>query len=370
MSGFGIYVHFPYCARICPYCDFNIYRARGADFDSLLHVIADEIVRARETLDRPLDTLFIGGGTPSLMSGAQVEKIIGAAQRSFGFAPNAEITLEANPEDAERFADHAAAGVTRFSIGMQALDDDALKALGRNHDAAAARRAVEMAARTDKRVSLDLIYARENQTVAEWSAELRDALTLPIEHVSLYQLTIEDGTAFNRAVSRGTLAPPDNDAAAELYEVTQDICNAAGFPAYEISNHARTNEARSQHNLLYWRGGDWLGLGPGAHGRITRGGVRYASARERLPGKYIDEAKANPDVFTPLTSEEAAQEALLMGLRISEGVERERLTAHPPSETKLAQLAEQGLLTLTQTHIALTARGRLLADRIAAELAP
>ncbi|HVY86008.1 MAG TPA: radical SAM family heme chaperone HemW [Caulobacterales bacterium] len=373
---FGVYVHWPYCAAICPYCDFNVYRARGADTAPLLAAIEADIAEHAERFGRRrADTLFLGGGTPSLLSGREIAGLIEAVARDFDLAPDAEITLEANPENWSLFAEQAAAGVNRFSIGVQALDDAALKALGRFHDAATALRAVEAAAQTGKRVSLDLIYAREGQSVEAWRAELRRALALPVAHVSLYQLTIEPETAFARKVARGAITPPDTETAAALYEATQEVCEAAGFPAYEISNHARGPGARSRHNLIYWRGGDWIGVGPGAHGRITHEGVRIATEAQRRPSDYIDAVREHgvgwiEDVT--LTREETADEALIMGLRISEGVEPERiekLRGRPLNVGALAWLETQGLVTQTGARIALTPAGRLLANQIAAELA-
>lgn len=376
MSGFGVYVHWPYCAAICPYCDFNVYRARGADSAPLIAAIAADLVAHAERFGRrAAQSLFFGGGTPSLLGGAEIARLIEAAERAYGLAPDCEITLEANPEDVALFAEQAAAGVNRFSIGVQALDDAALKALGRKHDAAAAVRAVEAAAATGERVSIDLIYAREGQGVDAWRDELKRALALPIEHASLYQLTVEPDTAFARRVARGQLTPPGEDAAAALYEATQEMCEAAGFPGYEISNHARTQAARSRHNMLYWRGGDWVGAGPGAHGRITSEGRRYALEAQPRPSDYIDavnEHGAGWIAEAELSGAEQADELLLMGLRLDEGLARTRLEAlraRPLDENALAWLEGQGLLLQTDGRIRLTTRGRVLADRIAAELA-
>jgi oxygen-independent coproporphyrinogen-3 oxidase len=272
------------------------------------------------------------------------------------------------------FAEHAAAGVNRFSVGAQAFDDAALRALGRKHDAAAAARAVEAAAATGQRVSLDLIYAREGQSLEHWRAELQRAAALPVEHLSLYQLTIEPHTAFARRVERGQLAPPDNDDAAALYEATQQVCEAAGFPAYEISNHARMIAARARHNLIYWRSGDWIGVGPGAHGRVTQAGERIALEAQRRPKDYIDAVRENGVGWISearLTGEESADEILLMGLRIDEGADLARIEAargRPLNRQALAWLVEQGLAQRARDRIRLTARGRPLANRIALEL--
>jgi oxygen-independent coproporphyrinogen-3 oxidase len=376
MSGFGIYVHWPYCARICPYCDFNVYRARGADNAPLIAAIeADITAHAVRFGKRRATSLFFGGGTPSLLSGPEIARLIEAAARAYDLSPDAEITLEANPEDAALFAEQAPTGINRFSIGAQAFDDAALQALGRRHDAATALRAVDAAAATGKRVSLDLIYAREGQGSDAWRAELTAALKLPIEHVSLYQLTIEPETAFARRVARGQLTPPDSDAAAELYELTQEVCVAAGFPAYEISNHARTPAARSQHNLLYWRSDDWIGVGPGAHGRVTHQGARYELEAQRRPADYIDAVREHGVGWiseTKLTGEETADELLIMGLRTDEGVDLDRfakLRGRPANPDALAWLAEQKLITRDGARVRLTPAGRALTNKIALELA-
>jgi oxygen-independent coproporphyrinogen-3 oxidase len=376
MSDFGIYVHWPYCAAICPYCDFNVYRARGADNAPLIAAIERDLAaHAARFGKREAVSLFFGGGTPSLLRGDEIARLIDAASRAFTLAADCEITLEANPEDAHLFAEHAAAGINRFSVGAQAFDDAALKALGRRHDARASLRAVEAAAATQQRVSLDLIYAREGQSVDAWRAELREALKLPIEHASLYQLTIEPETAFARRVSRGQLATPDADAAASLYEATQEICEAAGFPGYEISNHARDAAARARHNLLYWRSDDWVGVGPGAHGRVTHEGVRVAFEAQRRPTDYIDAVNEHGVGWISeerLTGEETADELLIMGLRTNEGVDLERfgsLRERPANAEALAWLAEQGLVTRANQRVTLTPRGRALANRIALEIA-
>jgi len=376
MNELGIYVHWPYCAAICPYCDFNVYRARGASNASLLDAIeADLAAHAERYTQRNAQSLFLGGGTPSLLRGEEVARLIDAARRSFGLAAECEITLEANPEDAALFAEQAAAGVNRFSIGAQAFDDEALKALGRRHDSASALRAVEAAAATGQRVSLDLIYAREGQSAEAWHAELEQALRLPVEHVSLYQLTIEAETAFARRVARGQLTPPDQEAAATLYELTQEVCEAAGFTAYEISNHARGPAAQARHNLIYWRSGDWIGVGPGAHGRVTHDGARVALEAQRRPADYIDAVRENGVGWITearLTGEEAADELLIMGLRTREGVDAERFAAlrgRPFKTDAVAWLEQQGFIAHDGARIRLTQAGRLIANTIAAELA-
>lgn len=376
MNETAIYVHWPYCTAICPYCDFNVYRARGIDNVQLLEAIAADLEgHAKRFGRRELVSIFLGGGTPSLLRSAEIEALLAAVGRSYDVAGDCEITLEANPEDAGLFAEQAASGVNRFSIGAQAFNDADLKALGRRHDTEAALRAVEAAAATGQRVSLDLIYAREGQSVDAWRAELQFALSLPVEHLSLYQLTIEAGTAFARRVGRGQLVPPGDDLSAELYEATQDVCDAAGLPAYEISNHARSAAARSRHNAVYWHSDDWIGVGPGAHGRVTHDSARIATEAQRRPTDYIDAVRefgVGWSSETRLTPEEAADEVLLMGLRIEEGVELKRVEAlrgAPINRDALQWLTEQGLVAQDNGRIRLTRSGRLLSNRIVAELA-
>jgi putative oxygen-independent coproporphyrinogen III oxidase len=363
----GIYVHWPYCSRICPYCDFNVYRARDRDEGPLLAaIIADMRGHAARMGAREAETLFLGGGTPSLLSPSAVERLISAAREHFALRADAEITLEANPEDHARFAGLVSAGVNRLSLGVQSLRDHELKKLGRAHDATLARAATEAAARTGARVSVDLIYARENQTPEQWRAELSEALALPVEHFSLYQLTIEEGTPFDLAIRRGAMRAPDDDNGAALYEITQELCDAAGFPAYEISNHARNNAARSTHNLIYWRSGEWLGLGPGAHGRVSINGARLATEAHERPEAYIAAVSANGvgwSEASALTAEEQEEERVLMGLRAREGVARAGLSADA-----ITSLVSEGYIIATDDRVALSAKGRLLADRVSAEL--
>lgn len=375
MSAFGIYVHWPYCAAICPYCDFNVYRARGADVSPLIDAICADIeAHAQRFGRRHAASLFFGGGTPSLLRGGELARLIDAASRAFVLDADCEITLEANPEDQALFAEHAAAGVNRFSIGAQAFDDAALKALGRRHDAASALRAIDAAAETGQRVSLDLIYAREGQSDEAWRTELTQALRLPVEHLSLYQLTIEPQTAFARRVDRGQLTPPDNDLAATLFEATQSLCDAAGFAGYEISNHARGAAARSRHNLIYWQSGDWIGVGPGAHGRITHAGARIATEAQRHPRDYIDAVRENGVGWiseAQLSGDEIADEILLMGLRIDEGADLLRIAearSRPVNPEALAWLSAQGLIHHANDRVQLTQQGRALANKIALEL--
>lgn len=298
------------------------------------------------------------------MRPADVERVLATAAELWSAEAGLEVSLEANPTDAEaeRFRALARAGVNRLSLGLQSLDEEALALLGRNHGAEEGRRAAGIAGAAFDRLSLDLIYARPGQTAEAWAEELAAALALGAEHVSPYQLTIEPGTAFDRAVRRGRLAPPGPDLAADLYDVTQAVLGGAGFDAYEVSNHARGEAARSRHNLVYWRGEDYAGVGPGAHGRLTLDGVRHATAAPRRPADYV--AQGAP-VLEPLTARETLEERLLLGLRIAEGVPLAELPGL--NLAAAAEYAEAGLLTLTD-RIAATARGRLVLDRLTAEL--
>jgi oxygen-independent coproporphyrinogen-3 oxidase len=371
----GVYVHWPYCAKICPYCDFNVHRVRRAEEPAALAraIVADLETQAALTGPRDLVSVFFGGGTPSLMDPAWVAAIIAAARRLWRAAADLEITLEANPTDAEaaRFEAFAAAGVSRLSLGLQALDDEALAFLGRNHDAATGLRAAGAAARAFPRLSLDLIYARPGQTAQAWADELGRAAALGAEHLSPYQLTIEAGTAFDRAVRRGRFAPADPDLAAELYDVTQATLGDLGFNAYEVSNHARGAAARSRHNLVYWRGHDYVGAGPGAHGRLTLGGVRHATLAEMKPQAYLarvaETGRGHPDA-EPLSARDAAEERVLAGLRIDEGVALAELTALSLSPGRIEELVDLGLLEPDPQRLRATARGRLVLDRLTEDL--
>lgn len=369
----ALYVHWPYCARICPYCDFNVVRDRGRGEEQAAlagAILADMEAQAALLGPRRLASIFFGGGTPSLMSPEAVGETIALARALFAPRGAIEITLEANPTDAEagRFAALAEAGVNRLSMGVQALDDAALAFLGRNHSAAEARRAVATAARAFPRLSIDLIYARPGQTVAAWRGELGEALDMGFEHVSPYQLTIEPATAFGRAFARGTLVPPDEDLAASLYETTQAVLEDAGFDAYEVSNHALGAAARSAHNLHVWRGGDYVGVGPGAHGRLTLEGTRTATIARRAVADYLGGvASRSPWAERESqTSVEAAEEKALLGLRTVEGVPLDVLAALDlsPETGPLAALVEDGFLTLSGGRVAATAKGRPVLDGV------
>jgi oxygen-independent coproporphyrinogen-3 oxidase len=309
------------------------------------------------------------------MSGADVARLLARVDALWGINAGAEITLEANPDDARRFSDFAAAGVDRLSLGVQSLDDAALKFLGRTHSAADAVAALKTAQGRFRSTSLDLIYALPGQDLAAWRAELGQALALGADHLSLYELTIEPGAAFARAVQRGDWTPADDDRAADLYEATQDLAAAAGYPAYEVSNHARGPAHRSRHNTIYWRSGDWVGAGPGAHGRLTADGRRLAIAAADHPGAYLRAVRetglgwSSDEALSPL---DQVRERLSMGLRLVEGMALADVTelGFSVSEVALAELASLGLLTRNGDHIALTPRGRLAADRIVAMIAP
>ncbi len=372
-SDLALYVHWPYCARICPYCDFNVVRDRGRTEEQaglVAAILADMEAQGSLTGPRRLASIFFGGGTPSLMAPEAVAAVIARARTLFPPRGSIEITLEANPTDAEaaRFAALSDAGVNRLSMGVQALDDAALAFLGRNHSADEARRAVAVAARAFPRLSIDLIYARPDQTVAGWTAELTEALDMGFEHVSPYQLTIEPTTAFGRAVARGAWTPPDEDRAAALYETTQTVLETAGFDAYEVSNHARGEAARSAHNLHVWRGGDYLGLGPGAHGRLTLDGARTATVAHKGIAAYVAGVAAG----TPWSERDsqsprdAAEEKVLLGLRTVEGVALTDLVELGRTEAAepLAGLIGDGFLAVDADRVRATSTGRPVLDGV------
>ena len=375
---FGIYVHWPFCAAKCPYCDFNSHVRAAIDEGGWVDAIERELdwTAAAQGGERPIvDTIFFGGGTPSLMQGASVGRILDAISRRWRFANDVEITLEANPAsaDAARFADYRAAGVNRLSLGMQALNDADLKFLGRLHNAEEAKAALALAMRHFERVSLDLIYARPDQTDAQWRTELTQALAFGTDHLSLYQLTIEPETPFALLHRNGRLRIPDDDLAAGLYETTQELTEAAGLAAYEISNHARPG-SESRHNLIYWRYGDYAGVGPGAHGRLMLGGKRVATSTIRLPERWRDAVSKGEKPFTDFTEIEdadAAREHLLMNLRLREGVDLaayESRWGTRPSQEKIAALVTQGLLQQNGNVIAATLSGRLVLNAVIAAL--
>ncbi|MEG1453208.1 radical SAM family heme chaperone HemW [Brevundimonas sp.] len=369
----ALYVHWPYCARICPYCDFNVVRDRGRVEEQarLVDAIVRDIEAQAERIGpRKLASVFFGGGTPSLMAPEAVARVLETACGLFAPVAKMEVSLEANPTDAEadRYAALADAGVTRLSMGIQSFDDAALRFLGRDHSAGSARRAAQSAARIFPRLSIDLIYARPDQSVADWKAELNTAFDLGFEHVSPYQLTIESTTAFGRAFARGQLVPPDEDLAIALYETTQEVLEGAGFEAYEVSNHARSVAARSSHNLHVWRGGDYIGAGPGAHGRLTTVEGRMATVAQRRIADYIEGlAQGRPWAeHVAMTPQDADEERVLLGLRTVEGValsvlERLGLSA---LNGPLADMLSEGFLQQDHGRIRASREGRPVLDSI------
>jgi oxygen-independent coproporphyrinogen-3 oxidase len=372
----ALYVHWPFCLSKCPYCDFNSHvRAKMPEEEWLGALLADMEFEAASTGGRPLVSIFFGGGTPSLMQPSTVRQIIERAMILWRATEDIEITLEANPNSVEaaRFAGFADAGVNRVSLGLQALDDRDLKALGRQHSVAEGLAALDIAQRHFTRVSFDLIYAREGQAEAAWQAELARALAFGTGHISLYQLTIEPGTNFAARHKRGELVLPAEDPAADMFALTQQMTEEAGLPAYETSNHARPGQ-ESRHNLIYWNYGDYIGVGPGAHGRI--GGT--ATMRERLPERWLRgmaETHQTGRQATPLSPAERSVEALMMGLRLSAGIDREtfgRRTGRSLDETidnaRAGWLVDQGLLRMDASGIALTPAARPLLDAILPEL--
>ncbi len=373
--GFGVYIHWPYCAKICPYCDFNVYAAKQRDVAPLLSAIEKDLTTWREkTGSRQVDTIFFGGGTPSLIPPKEVKYLIDVIASLWGLAPDVEISLEANPDDRSAFVGLANAGINRLSLGVQSLSNDALKFLGRNHDAEEALRAIEEARSAFPSLSLDFIYALPRQNLIEWKQELSGIIDLKADHLSLYELTIEQRTAFGKAVGRGEWQPADDDTAADLYEITQEMMCEAGYPAYEISNHAISSQHHAQHNLVYWNSGDWLGIGPGAHGRVTIDGNRYETVAERRPEKYISVVEdtalglASQNI---LTIEDVANERVMMGLRKTSGMPKsdfEVLVGRKFNQETLSEFIDDGLLEETDSNLKLTPAGRLLADYVSSRL--
>jgi len=371
-------VHWPFCASKCPYCDFNSHvRSGGIDEARYLSAFRRELAHmASLAPGRLLSSVFFGGGTPSLMAPATVGAILDAIARHWPAARDVEITLEANPSsvEADRFRGYRAAGVNRVSLGVQALNDADLKSLGRLHSVAEARAAIDIARTTFERFSFDLIYARVGQTSEAWRQELKQALSLAGRHVSLYQLTIEPGTPFASLHAAGKLKIPDPELADTLYEITQEMTEAAGLPAYEISNHARSGE-ESRHNLTYWRYGEYAGVGPGAHGRLIVDGARRALVTERHPERWLAEVERQEHGLTEdtaLTAAEQTDEMLLMGLRLAEGLDvarLERIGNLRFDPRTVAKLTELGLLeTRTHGRLRATPRGRFVLNAIVMEL--
>jgi putative oxygen-independent coproporphyrinogen III oxidase len=378
-SPFAVYVHWPFCLSKCPYCDFNSHvRHGGVDEARFLRAYESEIAAtAARVPGRVVSSIFFGGGTPSLMKPSTVQTILDSIGKHWSVAPDVEVTLEANPTSVEatRFRGYRTAGVNRVSLGVQALDDIALKELGRLHTAREALDAVAVARSIFDRYSFDLIYARPRQSLDAWAAELKRAIAEAAEHLSLYQLTIEPDTPFFGLHKAGKLIVPDEDLARDLYDLTQSICSDAGLPAYEISNHARPG-AECRHNLVYWRGHDYAGVGPGAHGRLTIDGRRVATATEKRPEAWLMRVEETGTGFTvdeKLTSGEAADEYLLMGLRLAEGIDTARysaLSGRDLDPKRVSILREEGAVeTTTDGRLRVTKSGFPLLDAVVADLA-
>ena len=376
---FGLYIHWPFCLSKCPYCDFNSHvRHAGVDETRFARAFAAEIAATAARLPgRTVSTIFFGGGTPSLMQPATVGAVIDAVARHWPIAGDVEVSLEANPTSVEatRFRGFRAAGINRVSLGVQALDDAALKALGRLHSAQEALEAVAIARSTFERYSFDLIYARPGQTPQAWAAELKRAIEEAGEHLSLYQLTIERETPFAALHAAGKLLIPGDDTARALYDATQDVCTSAGLPAYEISNHARPG-GECRHNLVYWRAQEYAGIGPGAHGRLDIAAERRATATEKRPQDWLSRVESLGHGIVSdeaLTQEQIADEFLLMGLRLAEGIDPARyarLAGRPLDPRRVALLREQGALERTPDgRLRLTLAGFPLLDAVIADLA-
>lgn len=336
---FGVYIHWPFCLAKCPYCDFNSHVHDTIDHDVWTQSYLKEIEHTAHLLpNKTVDTVFFGGGTPSLMKPQQIDAILNKIKSVWKTRPDWEVTLEANPTSVEiqKFQDFRAAGINRVSVGIQSLNEDDLRFLGRKHSVREARAALDVAGQTFDRFSFDLIYARPNQTIQRWQQELDEALKIAKTHISLYQLTIEQGTPFYTQHARGEFKIPDQDHGADLYDVTQDVMTKHGLPAYEISNHAAEDQ-QSQHNLIYWRYKDYAGIGPGAHGRITFNGQKKATRTHRAPEIWLDRVSKTGHGYQPfedVNEMQRVQECLMMGLRLSEGVPWERLHQEYGSDAK------------------------------------
>jgi len=378
-AGFGVYLHWPFCLSKCPYCDFNSHvRHKPVDEERFVAAFRREVAHmAARTPGRRVTSVFFGGGTPSLMRPETVGALLDAVAGAWAVERGAEVTLEANPTsvEAERFRGYRAAGVNRVSLGVQALNDADLRRLGRMHSAEEALAAVRVAASVFERFSFDLIYARPGQTPEAWRAELKTAITHAVEHLSLYQLTIEPGTWFERLHRAGKLSVPSEAEARALYDLTQEICDAHGLPAYEVSNHARPG-AESRHNLVYWRYGEYVGIGPGAHGRLVSGNARIATATEKHPESWLADVEEDGHGIVeeePLTAEEEGDEFLLMGLRLKEGIDPARytaLTGRALDEARIRMLESDGLIARpSPSRLAVTREGFPVLDAVVADLA-
>jgi putative oxygen-independent coproporphyrinogen III oxidase len=379
VSAFGVYVHWPFCLSKCPYCDFNSHvRHAAIDEERFARAFAHEIkTTAARAPGRQVSSIFFGGGTPSLMRPETLDAILDAIAKHWQIAADVEVTLEANPTSVEaaRFAGYRTAGVNRVSLGVQALDDASLKELGRLHSAREALDAVAIARKTFERYSLDLIYARPNQAPQAWAGELELAIAEAAEHLSLYQLTIEQGTPFFDLHAAGKLRTPDESVARALYDITQEVCARHGLPAYEISNHARPG-AQCRHNLVYWRSDEYAGIGPGAHGRLDINGTRYATATEKHPEAWLMRVEANGHGLVTddsLTSIERADEFLLMGLRLAEGIDPRRyaaLAGRPLDRRRVALLRKEGAIVIdADGRLRATQAGFAVLDAVVADLA-
>ncbi|HHS94488.1 MAG TPA: coproporphyrinogen III oxidase [Rhodobacterales bacterium] len=378
-GGFGLYVHWPFCAAKCPYCDFNSHVTASIDMDTWQKAYLTALAfYGMSTPDRVLNSVYFGGGTPSLMDPAIVGAILDSLSRYWHLANDLEVTLEANPSSVEagRFSQYRAAGVNRVSLGVQALNDPDLRALGRLHDVSQALNALDIAKTTFDRVSFDLIYGRQDQTLTAWEGELRLALAFEPEHLSLYQLTIEDGTAFGDRFKRGLLRGlPGEDLSADMFFLTQEMCAEAGLPAYEVSNHAKEGQ-ESRHNLIYWRGGDYVGIGPGAHGRLTLDGTRYETTTALAPNAWLaasNQGNGGEENRRGLSPSDHAGEYLMMSLRTGQGTDLLRyasiLGASLDSD-RISHLRSIGLVTVEDHHLIATPTGRPVLNAVIAELLP
>jgi oxygen-independent coproporphyrinogen-3 oxidase len=375
-KGLAVYVHWPFCKMKCPYCDFNSHVRDSVDHEAWRAAYVREMEYYRDmTGPRTVSSVFFGGGTPSLMETQTAALVIDTIDRLWGLPQGTEITLEANPTSVEngKLNEFRTAGVNRVSLGVQALNDADLKKLGRQHSADEALAAVNIAASVFDRFSFDLIYARPQQTPEMWQAELQQALSYAAGHMSLYQLTIEEGTQYHTLHARGELVIPDSDAAAELYEITQSMMEAAGLPAYEISNHARAGD-ESQHNLVYWRYGDYAGIGPGAHGRLTVDGKKLATRAHRAPEMWLERVTAHghgAHGFDEVDFTKRGREMLMMGLRLAEGVDLKRFAAETGQDfsdfvnaKQVTMLKDEGLIDITPRYLTATASGRQRLDAV------
>ncbi len=372
IGGFGLYVHWPFCQSKCPYCDFNSHVAARIDQDRWGRAYLAELDRvAAETPGRVLGSVFFGGGTPSLMDPSLVAAILDRVAANWTLSNDIEVTLEANPTsiEADRFSGYRAAGVTRVSMGMQALNDTDLRKLGRLHSVAEGLAAFDIARTAFDRVSFDLIYARQDQTLSDWERELRQALDFAVDHLSLYQLTVEDGTAFGDRLAAGRLRGlPDEDRSADMYALTQEITAAAGLPGYEISNHAKPG-LESRHNMIYWRSGDWIGVGPGAHGRLTLDGRRIATEAPKAPGEWLKIVEGGGAAELPreiVDPEAAREERLMMGLRLAEGIDIARVMPRDASKflSSIRELQDMQLVSLDDDQLRVTASGRPILNAV------